>query len=437
MLPRLERLRLGLQPRVRELFVQAHDQYDIYFRGFLHNHISHGLVSLAVVGASEEDIIAEYDVQKRVLEPRKLIDLGEELTKENWEKHLDHGMKASGNFLAFFDKEVPQIGFLESLKQYACHPELLQRSTGGAVHGLIHLGYACELFDKEESIANLLMSETLAMLCTTRNQFANAFGKEVLKPLAEVNAAHPLKAGENRVLTVLDEMARDEKMKSFPPLSEANKLDYVASHTDIMGKYYNMFPIEETAEGVRSAFEQIFFAATIIVFGSVPPGKQPRVDFFLVHLLTSAVSLRQILPFLDDQTGAALCRAHFIATIGWFRARGYPKLYLDHLLSRPTEKSWEELEKLYTLPAMEVHTIKALRALKLANEENWAAQALPRLLPSAKENFWLICANVLGEAINEELSMESWEKDGKLSGKNGGDLWIHSDPFSYYETPLD
>jgi Questin oxidase-like len=330
------------------------------------------------------------------------------------------------------------------LSTYALDPRLVSRLLGGAVHPLIHLGFACELFAMEPETSKLLLVEALAMQCTTRDQFAAVV--DSFKPMSVVNEKEPsLKKDENRVLQLLQQMQHDEALVNIPTKENPDKVDYIISRTDIMSKYYNSFPVSESSpESVQLAFEQLFFAALVIVFGSIRPStgaEDARLDFFLAHLLTSAVSLRQVLPYVNSTAGAALCRLHYCATLVWYRARGHPSLNMENLLKLPitTRRSplltWDACEaKLRENPGMEVHALKVFRALQLVKSEEWAKRALlvqlrspvgggggDGLLPGMTttnnaDDMWLICANVLVQNV----------------ARNADFPWLSNDAWDYY-----
>jgi hypothetical protein len=81
----MEPLRTVLTSVARELLRVAHWEYDLYFRGFLHNHLCHGIVSLTAIAAtttissssssssavSDEEIKAHYSEQMKMYEKRR------------------------------------------------------------------------------------------------------------------------------------------------------------------------------------------------------------------------------------------------------------------------------------------------------------------------------------------------------------------------------
>jgi Questin oxidase-like len=361
----------------------------------------------------------------------------------------------SGNFLNFFDEEVNKHNTLDDddddnknvlsrmLTRYALDPRIVGRLIGGAVHPLVHLGYACELFAMEPETSKLILAEALAMQCTTRDQFGPVVAS--LEPLSVANGKEPPlmaaddDSGKNRILQVLQEMQHDEALANVPT---PKILDYIVSRTDVMSKYYNSFPVSESSpDGAQLAFEQLYFAALVIVFGSISPTKEPHLDFFLAHLLTSAVSLRQVLPFLDSKAGATLCRLHHCAILVWYRARGHPPspsllnaLMLSRTrMSHTTCLTWAACEtKLRENPSVEVHALKVFRALQLVKSEEWAQRALalaqhlggdrtkttPAAADDDDDDVWLICANVLVQNV---------ERDSKFP-------WLFEEAWDYYSS---
>lgn len=498
----MEPLTTVLSPVTKELLKVAHYDYDLYFDGFKHNHLVHGIVSLVAIimnsnsnnnsttntttatssssaAGDDEEIQAHYNEQVKMYEPRRApisdsVVVGTTITAANWFEHLDaHGnhQALSGNFLNFFDEQLSLFNinndnnnnsttlFLKDmLETYALmDARMLSRLVGGAVHPLIHLGYACELWSSSsddeqqpDETARLILVEALAMQCTTRDAFAPVF--ESLEPLEKIIVSNSMDTSDennnssNRVLDILKLMQSDEALADVPTKDNPNKVDYTISRTDVMAKYYNMlFPpiasaetttADDSSSVVQTVFEDLYIAAVAICFGSISTDtkKEPRLDFFLAHILTSAVALRQVLPYVSAANGIALCRAHFVATLVWYRARGHPTLDLQNLAKQPVTRTWEECEtKIRENPSMEVHVLKVFRALQLGKSEaSWTRKALQRggllLLPGGgaaaastsddDDDIWLICANILVQNVERNAQ---WP-------------WLYQDAWDYYNS---
>ena len=95
-----------------------------------------------------------------------------------------------------------------------------------------------------------------------------------------------------------------------------------------------------------------------------------KLDFFLMHALTSIHAVYTILPNLTALQAELLLRAHFAETIAYYVSRGRPTLRIDLLLSYPSpvqlnsENPWLNIiHKALTME--EVHILKAIRALAL------------------------------------------------------------------------
>ena len=68
--------------------------------------------------------------------------------------------------------------------------------------------------------------------------------------------------------------------------------------------------------------EEIFWMATVLVGATSRPGYKPRMDFFLMHCLTSAIFLPSLLESLGQQSRIALLHSHFRVMIGYWISGG-------------------------------------------------------------------------------------------------------------------
>jgi len=94
-----------------------------------------------------------------------------------------------------------------------------------------------------------------------------------------------------------------------------------------------------------------------------------KPDFFLLHGLTSSLSLLSIVPHLDSKQALKVIRSHFAILVFLFISRGRPYINLDAINNYPIPQEiqgWENILKLST-DSTDSHVSKVIRSLILGN----------------------------------------------------------------------
>ena len=73
---------------------------------------------------------------------------------------------------------------------------------------------------------------------------------------------------------------------------------------------------------VVEKIEELFWMATVLVGASTRPGYKPRIDFFMMHGLTSIIFLPALLETLSPPSRIALLHSHFRSMIGYWISQG-------------------------------------------------------------------------------------------------------------------
>ncbi|KAJ3036978.1 hypothetical protein HDV00_002170 [Rhizophlyctis rosea] len=126
-----------------------------------------------------------------------------------------------------------------------------------------------------------------------------------------------------------------------------------------------------------ATFHQILLTSShLLLQTGLHPPHAPKLDFFLMHLLTSSISLRQILPYLSPHQAQTLIHAHVSVSIMHYVARGRPALSPDALKEyKPSERSkagWDAVIRM-AVEVGDLHVPKCVRALKVLLEEGTEA----------------------------------------------------------------
>ena len=138
-----------------------------------------------------------------------------------------------------------------------------------------------------------------------------------------------------------------------------------------------------------SRVEQAMWAATLVLAGTGKPGRKPRIDFFLMHLLTSSLFLPTFMRAIrKTEDKARVLRAYVSTFLVITLIRGRPRIDAELMMSYsatptpPNEKGGNERETNPWLPlvhsaiyAPESHVAKSIRALFYAAQHYGETEA--------------------------------------------------------------
>ncbi|EIW78449.1 hypothetical protein CONPUDRAFT_167455 [Coniophora puteana RWD-64-598 SS2] len=342
-----------------------HVQWDMYFDDVgRHNHSPHQLLSIWAMGASGPVIDAAYKMA--CVYQRELGKPPETITKANVWDHLGD-MKYFGSYSSFFCHEIREKGFTRVMEEYvfsrygnisdkgSVHPVMVNRIFGGIFHPWIHIGFGAEFGQPG------LVAEGLAMACTqdgnpnTLLQLDSWEPKSgdapgVLSALSNLSLNALLSNGtttarpSSRGLHALAILARMQADPAFDDVKDEELKpsfyeDTFKLYGDALRKYASMWEIDTSTEaGSREAFEQLALIVTIM-YGVAGWTKENALqpDFVLVHLVTSALFFPSVNAYLSrPELHAVLLRAFFTLALGYFVARGRPKVDLATFYAHTT-----------------------------------------------------------------------------------------------------
>ena len=140
--------------------------------------------------------------------------------------------------------------------------------------------------------------------------------------------------------------------------------------------------------------EELFWLATLLLAGSGKPGRKPRLDFFLMHILNASLFLPSLLRALPSiESRVTLLRAYIPVVLIYLTVRGRPRINPELMMSftevpRPPVKlnaqpdegcigdprvdvnvnPWPEIIA-SVVHAPDAHTVKAVRSLYYAAQK--------------------------------------------------------------------
>ncbi|KAJ7254757.1 hypothetical protein C8J57DRAFT_1473433 [Mycena rebaudengoi] len=337
MLLRRTQHRLELQ----NLLVLDQRAHHVFFNDFgFHNHLSHHLVAAYDLGAPPALMRLIYENTEKILRP--MNPTGEEITEGNWTTRLGEH-KAYGRYFAFFLAQIKNHGIPVTFHTYIMAPEanangalMFARFFGGALHPFLQVGFGVE-FGQDYMVAAGLAwtavegTEIRAVLDTPSGlpQLSTSpkDGATLLSLLREVYDSPALApVPYNPALTIADH---------FKNIAH----DHVAASAAIK-RIYAQWPIATTLTGAASdaefasKIEECFVQATLLLAATSKPNRVPRPDFFLMHLVTSALALCSLLKIIPhDAQKAQMLQGCARASAMLAITRGRPRIDIPLLMS--------------------------------------------------------------------------------------------------------
>ncbi|KAI8987312.1 hypothetical protein BDF20DRAFT_849389 [Mycotypha africana] len=424
----------GVSPAAAALSEQLleknnHDFHCFFNEKKFHNHLIHHLLAAYSLGASKEKIQEIFDYHAK--DQRPLPPSVGELTRENYTEQLGNG-DAYTSFLNLFKKEVDKYGMHDTVRRWVWSGDLLARTIGGAYHPVIHIGYGLEFGIPAIVAEGLAMAactepnftgvvpkqpplRTSSMLIPAQaqaiaentssaargyvTQFIDQLSQQISTRLkvsdnkeesttAETGAAKSVEDDQskdipnflkgNELFAVLDQIRKDPTFDSSVSFKDDQKLDAVLKDQNALNKlkdYAAQWKIEENSTDIQKKFKQLYTAVGLLLGSSGLRDDYPgvlRLDFFLMHAVTSAEFLHQYIPRVAPSEAVSLLQAHLIVSLIYYVARGRPNLNVRSLLNYKSPNHVEKSNNNWldvfnkSLDCKEVHVIKVVRSCAVA-----------------------------------------------------------------------
>jgi len=326
---------------LEELLHKDYVSHHCFFNdlGF-HNHLPHHLVAAYDMGATTALLKLIDDELTPTLRP---IDRqGEDITESNWTTRLGE-RQAYGSYLAFFADEITKNGVAETMRKYVMAPEangneslMLARVLGGALHPFHQIGFGAE-FGQDYMIA-----QGLAMAAVT--------SAETPKFVLDIPSGLPEIAKSSKGVTLLGllrEVYDSPILKPVLPYqpgslasSRFKKLSENPDRGTELKRIYAKWSIDTTLTGAAAEqhfadkAEECLWQATLLLAATGRPNRAPRLDFFLMHILTSALCIPSLLAILPDPMHKAQLLQGYARTSALFvLLRGRPRIDIPLLMS--------------------------------------------------------------------------------------------------------
>ncbi|KAJ8507666.1 hypothetical protein ONZ45_g9998 [Pleurotus djamor] len=356
---------------VEELLAKDAEQHHYYFRtAGLHNHLSHHLLAAYDLGASEGLLRKIYEVESAVQRPIFVEekDKGIVITDTNWTQYLGN-QNAYGAFYKFFTKRVEELGVVEALEFYVFSPtayangRMIVRLVAGALHPFIQIGHGLE-FGNAVLVASGIAQTAIHSFASDKifsfsNPSAQQTGPSVLELLRQVYDSPVLKP----VMPYDNNALINARIKSALSDGRAEEIQRICAQLNIN---------ETSDDHLRSIVNEVIWTSTLLMFASGKPNKKTRLDFFLMHFVTSSIFLRSYVDSLKTpKYKADVLRAFLPTLVVLTLSRGRP--IIDPALAMSfSDKSDEDYNPwpafvTSVLHAPDSHTLKTLRTLVYAS----------------------------------------------------------------------
>ncbi|KAI8341053.1 hypothetical protein BC941DRAFT_449531 [Chlamydoabsidia padenii] len=364
-----------------------HDQFDIFFNEKkFHNHLTHHLLAAYSFGANEKRLEEIYEKHASYQRPLPAL-LDAHLTRDNYKDQLGNA-KAYTSFLRLFEKEIDQHGMVDTLRRWVWSGDMLARLVGGVYHPLIHIGYGVE-FGLPGQLA-----EGLAMAACTENRLAPWIddSPDVCDTLTTIPSISTTPISQDDkddsdktyLLNIFDMIREDTFFDKVVSAEDVNKITTLYSQPRLVDRLHDHIKQWKhdktwtTRQNLNARVKELYSTAVVSHGATGFPvskegedGSGVRIDFFLMHALTSAYFVHILVPHLHPKEAASLLQAHHLATLAHYVIVGRPQVKLDRLLeydspsfrtidSQQPHKRWARV--LEAAVDEEEHVIKAIRA---------------------------------------------------------------------------
>ncbi|CAK5270641.1 unnamed protein product [Mycena citricolor] len=369
--------------KLQELLARDAREHHCFFDDIgRKNHNAHHLVAAYDLGATGALLARIYEEESVILRP-----LGPQydiFTDQTWTTRLGE-RQAYASYLLFFEKKIEALGVQKTIEEYVLAPAanangaaMLSRFFSGAVHPIIHVGLGVEVGQ------DCVVAQGLALCAVVDADFVSILSGQP-SGLPELSAVPTNGA---TLLSILREVYESPTLGPLPPYNPRdmlglgfNRLTESPARGAELRRLYAGWSLDTTL--TDSAFEaecqkkvdECFWQATLLTAAAGRPGRENRIDFFLMHTLTSAVSLPTLLAALPNKMHKAqLLQAHALASALWAIARGRPRINPALLMSCPDvalgqpggeANPWLPVT-LNALEHTDSHVIKTIRTLYYA-----------------------------------------------------------------------
>lgn len=354
------------------------DKYHIEYGGYLSNHFSHGVIAISGIGCPEDRVekfclaYRDHEVFGHKLEPPKFEDRKEILNDEELFQILGKKQNYLGitDYLIKVKKEKYGNDSCKLMNYYL--PKLLDGIVASALHPLISLGYALEVFDEEliiDAMAYMVYSHISLGPLNNSEKLNKTTTEKNYKTLQEAGLNIPAifkKIRNEGKLSAILEHNKDKPDTNYGPFIKKTLaiVQYGSKQIDEYVKTYLLKDsIYEFVQKDWKTFYSLLFDDILSIYDLTAEFHRED-DFFILHMVTSLWALGQVAEYLTADMRYELTVTWLKAAFGVYVIEGCP--YFEDVKSDYTYKkkdnnipSWKEIRDFVNESnENNVHTIK-------------------------------------------------------------------------------
>ncbi|KAL4227137.1 hypothetical protein ACF0H5_015110 [Mactra antiquata] len=332
-------------------------KHFIEYNGFLSNHLSHGIVALYRLGMSRDRLqhfISWYDKRLEpatndLLDDSPVLELkGKRVSFYNILKYFEDLLNNK------YNKNVDAL----ILNEY---PKVSEGLGSSALHGTIHLGYGYAVNNER------IILEGLAYTFHSFRPISTSRSDQDFARLGQGSVEITELLEKLRNNSSLQKQMRDGiKEERWKPLKLGRfqiAVTYLtADHADFLTDQVlsikfdpKLLDIDGRLEPKRCMRQIVYWV--IMVFALA----KTRNNFFLLHGVTCAWSLNNIIHVLSKDDGLKVIREYLTILLAVYVSQGCPELSVPVLEGEYTENDWRELVKKVTDEDRDEHCYKLLQ----------------------------------------------------------------------------
>jgi hypothetical protein len=361
----------GALETTSQLLQKNHEKWHMYFRNVAgHNHVAHAVLSTLAMGGGPTELHRAYDDGEpiqRPMPPRNAMYIAEMSEPSKFREHM-MTLDQYPNFLAFFKQEIAKKdGDWRAVVNEHCFSRtplgdlMLAQQFEGLYHPLIHMCLGIE-FELPS-----LVAEGLAQAASHDPMYIDVFFRRAEELAAtESITRKPL-------VQLYHQCHTNEKIRTAARLPDGpwRVRDGVLGRAmDEIVQVAAQFQVEPTAQAIEAATAEMISCAAYACAAAHKPGKERKIDFFLMHCVTSSIFVSVMVrqPWISLQDKARLVEWKARLDLVWYAACAAPELR-EHNLSgyQPTlsrNMTWSNLYQHLNRHHDDGHVAKFVRAIK-------------------------------------------------------------------------
>ena len=360
---------------VNDLLKKNHEKWHMYFRDVAgHNHIPHAVLTTLAMSGGPQELRRAYDDGEDIQRPMPPVNPQAVKEMNNPAKFRERMqiLDEYPNFLAFFKNEIASNnGDWQSVVNAHCFARteladfMLAQLFEGLYHPIIHMGFGIEF-----ELAPLV-AEGLAQAASHDPMYIDVFFQKA-EQLAQSGtvAAAPLAAlyREARATDAIRTAAR------LPDGPWKVRDGVLGRAMEPIVQLAAKFQVPATQYDIERATAEMISCAAWACAAAHRPGKQRKIDFFMMHAVTSSVfvSVLNMQGWLSLADKARVVEWKARLDLVWYAASAAPELVEEHMTGyEPTLSKgmgWGELYRALNQHHDDGHVAKFVRAIKNGEE---------------------------------------------------------------------